>query len=80
MARCRRVGLDVPVAVAGAAVVVGIVISAVVLRDPAVVVMVVMVSCECDARTADRDCERCDSGHDPPSGPGQHRVIPSRVG
>ena len=38
-ALCRRIGLDVAVAVAGPAVVVGIVIPAVVLRDAVVVVM-----------------------------------------
>jgi hypothetical protein len=49
-------------------------VPAVVLGDP-VVMVVVMVSGERDSGAADRERQRCDSGHDPPACSRQHRVI-----
>src|SRR6476659_1075794 len=74
-AHLRSGRLDVAVAIAGAAVVVCVVIPAVVLGDPVVVmvvVMVVVVSRAGDSGAADRDGERGDSGHEPPACPGEH--------
>lgn len=70
--RCER--LDVAVAVAGSAVVVGIVVPAVVLGDPVVVMMMmVVVSRDCDAGSADREGQRGDARRDQSACPGQHQ-------
>jgi len=69
--RCDR--LDVAVAVAGSAVVVGIVVPAVVLGDPVVVVMMMVVSRDCDAGSADREGQRGDARRDQSACPGQHQ-------
>jgi hypothetical protein len=70
----RNGRLDVAVAIAGAAVVVCVVIPAVVLGDPVMVMMVVMVvvSRHSDSGAADRDGQRGNSGHEPPACPVEH--------
>jgi hypothetical protein len=51
------------------------VIAAILLRDPAVVVMMmVVVSRERDSGSADREGQRSDSGDYPPACSGQHQV------
>jgi hypothetical protein len=72
--RCGR--LDVAVAVAGSAIVVGIVVSAVVLGDPVVMVVVMVMSRECHPGSAYSESQRGDPRGDPPACPGQHQSHP----